>query len=100
MAKLYVSEFASAKRVEGHGNTDYLDMQQWKADQAVTFSTATQSAAFNEATHLIRVAADGICSIKVGADPTATTNNLRLIAGQEIILGVRPGWKISAVTNT
>ena len=95
MAKLYVTEF----REMNYGAPDVAAL----VDQTpVTFTTSTQSAAFAANTTLVRLHTDGICSIAFGKNPTATTNNLRLTAGQTEYFAVPPGssWKVAAVTNT
>ena len=99
MAKLYITEFTDLGR-----NFSGLAMAAPSAppvaSQAVTFTTTTQSAAFNDATKLIMVQADAVCSIEIGSDPTATTNSMRMAAGETRFYGVTPGHKIAAVTNT
>jgi hypothetical protein len=95
MAKLYVTEFREAN----FGSPDVSAI----VDQTpVTYSTSTQSAAFNAATSLVRVHTDSICSISFGKNPTATTNTMRLAAGQTEYFAVPPGsgWKVAAITNT
>lgn len=101
MASLYVAEF---DRLASAAST-VLDAPVFPypplAEQKVTFTgTAGASAAFSTATRFIQISSDGICSVAVGDNPTATTSNTRLVAGQLICIGVKPGDKISAVTNT
>lgn len=99
MAKLYVTEF-------GPTNTpfspDRLAAPPLVDQTPVTFTTTTQSAAFSGGTALVRIQPDGICSIAFGTNPTATTNNMRLTAGQTEYFSVPMGqsYKVAAVTNT
>lgn len=58
------------------------------------------SAAFHANTRLIRVQAEGVCCIDIGADPTATTSMLRMTAGQTEYIGVSGGHKLSCITTT
>ena len=99
MAKLYVTEYSRLAYVEG-SSVGQVGQDPALAEQAFTFTTTTQSTAFNLGTQLIRVHTDAICSVAIGADPTATTSTRRMAAGQTEYFGVRPGHKIAAVTNT
>lgn len=93
MGKLYVTEFidTDAGSPVAVSHTDQTP---------VTYGASTQSAAFGSNTKLIRVHTDSICSIAFGANPTATTNNMRLAAGQTEYFAVQPGQKVAAITNT
>jgi hypothetical protein len=92
MGKLYITEFR-----------DY-DAQSARApaaaEQVVTYTTTTQSAAFGADTRLVRIHTDSICSIAFGLNPTATTSTARLAAGQTEYFAVEPGMKVAAVSNT
>jgi hypothetical protein len=71
------------------------------AEQRVDNTGAsTQSAAFNERTAFIMVHTDGICSIKIGANPTALVTGHRMAAGETRFYGVQPGHKIAVIANT
>lgn len=67
------------------------------AEQTVDFTTATQSAAFNDSTRHVRVRADANCHIAVGTDPTADTDSLPLGEGSAEYFDVQPGHKLSVV---
>jgi hypothetical protein len=70
-------------------------------NQTVTVSgVSAQSAAFGGDTKLIRVHCDGIVSLLVGANPTATTAMMRMTADQTEYFQVLPGQKIAFITNT
>jgi hypothetical protein len=71
------------------------------ATQAVAIGGASeQSAAFNARTKFIRLHTDAICSVKFGANPTATADDLRMAANQTEFFGVVAGDKVAVITNT
>jgi hypothetical protein len=95
MAKVYIAEFSG---LAGHGAQVGSGLI---TQQVVAIGAETDSAAFNAATAFIRVHADAICSITIGASPTATTNMMRLAADQTEYFGVVGGVdKLSVITNT
>lgn len=63
-------------------------------------ATAKQTSAFDTATRLIRITANGVIHWKVGSNPTATTASPRLASGQVEYVGVKPGEKLSAIDGT
>lgn len=70
-------------------------------DQAVAIGgTSTQSAAFNAATHLVRLCADVSCSVAFGSSPTATTTNKYLAAGAAEYFVVTPSTKVAVIANS
>jgi len=92
MAKLWITELAYMPGMSQVAQLPPI------AEQVVTFTTTTQSAAANHSTRFVRVISDADCHIAVGANPTATTSNMKLISGQAEYFGVTPGHKIAAVT--
>lgn len=97
MSTLYITEL----------NTPVLDTsvinQPEITSQTVTVSGATAaSAAFQTQTSVVRIHCDGICSVKFGLAPTATTANMRMVAGQTEYFHVAQGsaLKVAAITNT
>lgn len=97
---LYVAEYAGTQFQGGNVTSP---PQEISHDQVVAFNTATQSSAFQATTNLIACYVDSLtpCSVAVGVNPTATTTNKRLPSNSgPHFLGVQPGWKISAVSNT
>ena len=93
MAKVYISEYADVRAAAGY--------EPHTADQTVTSAaTSTQTSAFNVETHFVRVHTDGIISIAFGSNPTATTDKLRMAAGQTEYFYVIPGHKAAVITNT
>jgi hypothetical protein len=99
MATLYVTEYANIGRDQGQGVK--LVPLPPVAEQIVAIGVAsTQSGAFNGATNFIRAHADAICSIAVGANPSATAGNARMAANQTEYFQVRPGDKIAVIQNS
>lgn len=100
MATLYISEYTEAafgQVVRGLP----VAAEPPVAEQTVTLSgTSAQSSAFNAKTRIIRVHTDAICSILVGANPTATTAKKRLPADWTEYFAVQSGDKIAGITNT
>ena len=70
------------------------------ANNNVAIGAGASSNAFSANTKLIRVHSDAICSIVIGAAPTATTADARMAANQTEYYQVVPGHKISVITNT
>lgn len=100
MATLYISEYASLLQAQ---NGSYIPVPQEPAIavQTVAISgTSAQSAAFNAATKFIRVSPDGICSLKWGSNPTATTSDFRMVTNGAEYIGVTAGHKVAVITNT
>jgi len=100
MAKLHITEFSNLQNAVGVGHAQesaQLPMLPPVAQQVVTFTTTTQSAALNASTRFVRLIADADCHIEVGADPTATTSNMRLQADTTEYFGVTAGHKIAVI---
>lgn len=107
MAKLYVTEYSGTGDLVAQGN---IAAEPENTTQVVSFTgTAGVSSAFNASTAVVRVQPDGICSLvfstyTAGAavDPSATTSNRRMVAGQTEYFKVPAGkgFKVSAITNT
>lgn len=97
MSKAYVTELtALSTRMTGAQIAQMPPV----AEQTVTFTTTTQSNAFNSATRFIRVTSPAICSIAIGSNPTATTSTMRMPADTVEYFGVTAGDKIAFVDNT
>jgi hypothetical protein len=62
--------------------------------------TSAQSAAFNAATGLVLVQSDEAIYVLLGANPTATTDNYRIQAGNEQFFSIPGGqsWKVAVRT--
>lgn len=98
MAFLYITEY---QKYSGSGTNFQAALEPEQANQRVVNTGATtQSTAFGKNTYLIRVHADSICSIEVGANPTATTSSKRLAANQTEYFAVLPGQVLAVILNT
>lgn len=95
MASLYITEYPHL-----FGLHSPVPVGAPSATQKITIGASTQSAAFSTNTRLVRLHTDGICSIVLGANPTATTNDARFAANQTEFWGVAGGDKVAVVTNT
>lgn len=104
MASLYVTEYSAIASVNtnfgGRDSPGQAPQDPPNAEQLVNIAaSSTQSSAFTSTTSLIRVHADAICSIAIGANPTATTSKKRLAANQTEYFGVSSGHKIAVIVN-
>lgn len=99
MTTLYIAEFSSLLNNVISG-VDAALMPPLAEQTLTNTGSSAQSAAFNQATRIIRVHTDSICSIKVGPNPTATTSNIRLAVNQTEYFSVSPGDKLAVVLNT
>ena len=101
MGILYITEFADEGKDQS-GNLAPVAMMPPIAQQAITFTTSTQSAVLNAQTRLVRLHTDSICSVRFAVNPTAVTTDARLAANMTEYFAVPPGsgLKIAAVTNT
>lgn len=106
MPSLYITEYANTGR-ELKKNISQTASEPRLADQKVTIDvTSTQSANLNAKTRIVRLHADAICSVAVGANPTATANMFRMAAGQTEYLSLSDDLflngtvpKIAVITN-
>lgn len=103
MAVLYITEHASQVRdLAGYlvqGTPAYPSL----AEQTVAIAAGSaQSAALNASTTIVELVSDVVCSIAVGANPTATATNRRIPANVPVQIGVpaNSGFKIACITNT
>ena len=101
MGILYITEFADEGR-DANGNLAPVAMMPPIAQQAITFTTSTQSAVLNAQTRLVRLHTDSICSVRAAVNPTAVTTDARLAANQTEYFAVPAGsgLKIAAIANT
>jgi hypothetical protein len=99
MATLYVSEFASSTP-SGIGVP--VGQQPPLIEQTVAITGASvQSNAFQVGTTFVRVHCDGVCSIEVGTNPTATTSTARMAANQTEYFGIpyNSGFRLAVILN-
>lgn len=93
MSTLWVREYTSLAR-KGSAQA----VQEPGTDQtAVTYSTSAQSAAFAAGTTVIGIISDAAFHYVVAANPTATTNALKVPADTLVYVGVTAGQKIAAI---
>jgi dihydrofolate reductase len=96
---LYISEYAGGPPLGSQ-----VPQHPPIARQVVVIGGAsTASQAFNEATKMIRMHTDVVCSFRIGdagATPTALTTDDRMAAGQTEFANVFPGAKIAVIANT
>lgn len=97
MATLWISEYATMA-LDSFGKPLPLSPEPPLAEQTVSFTTTTQSNAFNAQTRFIGVISSAACHVLVGSNPTATTSKKKIPADQLIYFAVRGGDKIAAVT--
>ena len=104
MADLFIVEYPQlATDTLGRPMLVGLNRYSGQYDQTpIAIGTEAKSAAFQADTHVIRVHAAAICSVKVGPAATvaATTSTARMAAGQTEFFHVEPGWKLSVITNS
>lgn len=96
MATAWVTEYRDVKSVLRSGPAG-LPKTPSVANQTVTYTTTTQSNAFNSLTNYIRFVSTSNCHILINADPTATTSTTYVPAGAVEYFGVTPGHKIAVV---
>lgn len=98
MATLYITEYQSLAAVN-YGSAPLP--RTTLASQTVGIAgSSAQSSAFNANTAFIRVHTDAICSVLIGANPTATTSTARLAANQTEYFGVNAGDSIAVISNS
>lgn len=98
MASLYITEYAG---ISIGANGAQAPEEPALAEQKLTIGAGSvQSAAFNAATQMVQLHTDAICSVKFGADPTATSASNRLPIDYRGFFGVNPGMKVAVITNS
>ncbi len=98
MAVISISEYGYTK---GLPRDNYaIPSEPVLADQQVTYTTATSSAAFNASTTYIRLAPDATCFVLFGSAPTALATSQKLFGGQEYYRKVLAGDKVSIYDGT
>jgi hypothetical protein len=106
MATLYITEYTDMP-IDVNARPLNIMAEPPVAEQTVAIGGASaQSSAFNHATRIIRLHTDAICSVLVGANPTATTSNKRMAANQTEYFALpytsqsSSTNKIAVITNT
>lgn len=96
MAVANIKEFVGLP-TNGSGQVVPVVSSQDQTNNNVTFTTTTQSAAFQPNTRFIRVVCPVACHLEFGENPTATTASLYLPADTVEYFGVKPGEKVALV---
>lgn len=96
MAKAIVTEYKEAGREEG-GRSFVAGKEPANAEQVISFTTATSSAAFSSGTRLIRIQVDSKSHLKISTTDgdDATTDNKWLVADLPEYFGVKEGMFVS-----
>ncbi len=94
MATAWISEYDSMP----HSLNGQIAPEPPIAAQTVSFTTTTQSNAFNAKTRYIGITADAAFHFLVGANPTATTSKMRRPADDLYFCAVQASDKIAFVT--
>lgn len=97
MATLFVTEYASLG-ADVAASVAPIAAEPAVTTQTVSFTTTTQSSAFNASTRFVRLIADADCHLLFGANPSATTSHQKVMADTVEWRAVQPGDKVAAVT--
>lgn len=103
MAFLYVTEYSDeGQTVRGAAQVAQENAATVDQTPVAISGSSAQSAAFAATTVLVRLETDSICSVRLGTNPTATTNNRRMQAGDIEYFGVPVGqsYKVAVIANT
>lgn len=93
MSTLWIREYSGLAR----GGSAQAVQEPGTDQTAVTYSTSAQSAAFAAGTTVIGIISDAAFHYVVAANPTATTNALKVPADTLVYVGVTAGQKIAAI---
>lgn len=95
MATLWIREYRSiAGTARGSAQ---VPMEPGTDQTPVSYTTTTQSAAFAGSTRFISIISDAAFHYVVAANPTATTNAIKVSANTRLDIGVTGGQKIAAI---
>lgn len=98
MATLYITEYFGLMPAP-QGQVGQIPMEPAVTEQTVTIGvSSTQSAVIGS--KVVRLHCDAICSVKFGANPTATAASRRLAANQTEFVSVPAGFKVAVITNS
>lgn len=104
MATVYIEEFSEiGSDIPGDGKgraPAQCGRQPSGAQQTLPIGTATASTSFMGTTRMVRLHTDGVISYAFGAAPTATTSFPRMAADTTEYFAVKPGHKVSVISNT
>jgi hypothetical protein len=100
MAILYITEYATITCLPTH--TGQVPFEPPITEQVLNFTGGVAtSQPFQQYTRVVRLHTDAVCSLIIGANPTATTINGRWAANQTEYRGVPEGqgFKVSVIAN-
>lgn|SRR3990167_344081 len=100
MAVFYIAEYKEMVKETYLGEMIQAPLEPPVVEQTLAIGTVVASLPFHDETRYIRVHTDAICSRKIGANPVAAITNARMAAGATEYLAVKPGHRISVITNT
>lgn len=100
MSALYLAELNAI----GGGGNHPISGAQWPpvAEDVINIGGAsTPSPVVNNTTTLLRINVDAACSIAIGINAVATTQNARLSAGQTEYFSIPPnsGYRVAVIAN-
>lgn len=99
MASLWIQELTHLPH-DDLGRPVPMSSLSGSAGQKVTISgTSAQSSALAGTTRYVRLYADSLCYLAMGANPTATASFQPLASGIPEFFAVVPGQKIAAITD-
>jgi|SRR5215472_2885704 len=100
MAKLYVSEYATISNMPTVVGQVPLEppLTEYVLDYTAGMVT---SPPFQQGTRMVRMNTDAVCSLVIGSNPAATTQNGRWAKDQTECRGVPEGqgFKVSVISN-
>ena len=94
MAKLHITEFQRLPK-DAMGHIVPIPRMAPLTEQVVSYTTATQSNAFNTKTKFIRLIADAKAHLGFGGAPVADANNSFIPANVAEFFSVNSGEKVS-----
>jgi hypothetical protein len=100
VATLYITEFEGRTQAHNGNASEALPLPPVAQQTVAIGAGSVLSGALGASTRYVRVIADAVCSIDVGAAPTATAAKMRLAANVPEVFSVTPGHKIAVITNT
>lgn len=95
MATLHIAEFTAMPK-DANGSVLQIGKMPPLTTQVVTYTTTTQSSAFNAETRFIRVIASAAAHLVFGSNPTATNTAPWVPASTVEFFAVVPGQKVAA----
>jgi hypothetical protein len=101
MATLYIAEITQLGR-DAHGQSIMSPVMNDSVIESVVAigGSSAQSNAFATSTRFVQIHCDAICSVRFGANPTATTSNGRMAANETRFVAINPGDRVAVIANT